>query len=109
MSSKYSINVYSKQGIAQIRKEPSDKAELVSQVLFGEPCQTISNIGKWTELKTLNDDYHGFVDNNQLLTEYYPNLKGNRLICIKNHTFISKNNTKIPIPFGSELHYGIKS
>lgn len=104
MSSKYSINAYSKQGIAQIRKEPSDKAELVSQVLFGEPCQTISNIGKWTELKTLNDDYYGFADSNQLLTGIYQNVQRSKLICIKNQAFITIKNSKIPIPFGGELN-----
>lgn len=104
MSSKYSINVYSKQGIAQIRKDSSDKAELVSQILFGEPCQTVSNIGKWTELKTLNDNYCGFVDNNQLQNENYSSFKGRKLICIKNNTFIYIKNNKIPIPFGCELY-----
>lgn len=96
-----SINVQAKQGIAQIRKEPTDKSELVTQILLGEHCELLSKEVKWSKIKSLHDEYTGFVDNNQVAdcSVNYISLQKN-LICIKHTSSIKINERKIPIPFG---------
>lgn len=97
-----SINVLAKQGIAQIRREPSDKSELVTQILFGEPCELLEKEVKWSKIKSLNDEYIGFVDNNQVEecfdTESLPE---KNLICIKHTSTLKISKHKVPVPFGA--------
>ena len=43
--------------------EPSDKSELVTQMVFGEPYQILEETVKWTLIKTYFDDYECWIDN----------------------------------------------
>ncbi len=56
--------------IVPMRAEPSDKSELISQILFGETFSIIESREKWSKVKNCIDGYEGFIDNKQLgLTE----------------------------------------
>lgn len=52
--------------IVPVRREPDDRAEQVTQWLFGETADMLERNSKWTRLKFHHDDYEGWVDNKQV-------------------------------------------
>ena len=48
--------------IVPCRKEPSDKSEMVSQLLFGEHFTILEEEGSWCKIKTAYDDYECWID-----------------------------------------------
>jgi hypothetical protein len=57
--------------IAPIRSEASDKAEILSQLLFGDCFKVIESTEKWTFIQTCFEDYCGWVDNKQFTYSEY--------------------------------------
>ena len=51
--------------IIPLRFEPSDKSEIVSQVLFGEHFEVLEQLKQWSKIKLQYDDYEGWVDSKQ--------------------------------------------
>ncbi len=51
--------------VAPIRAEPSDRAEMVSQLLFGETYSILIKKSKWYKIKTAYDNYEGWISENQ--------------------------------------------
>lgn len=51
--------------VAPCRAEPSDRAEQVSQVLFGEHFTILDQQEKWSFIKMAHDGYEGWIDNKQ--------------------------------------------
>ena len=49
-----------------MRLEPSGKSELVNQLCFGEIYKVIERQDSWTQILTLKDNYHGWINNNQI-------------------------------------------
>jgi cell wall-associated NlpC family hydrolase len=45
-----------------VRTADSDRAEMTSQLLYGEPYEVIQSTDKWIYIKCLNDNYHGWID-----------------------------------------------
>lgn len=45
-----------------IRSQPSEEAEMVSQILFGETYEIFETEGRWTRIRTIMDNYPGWVD-----------------------------------------------
>ena len=59
-----------------MRAEPSDKSELISQILFGETFSIVESHEKWSKVKNTIDGYEGFIDNKQLgLEEVQDNIR----------------------------------
>ena len=52
-------------GIVPMRFEPSDKSELVSQVLYGEIFKVLERRKKWSRIRIAYDKYEGWIDNKQ--------------------------------------------
>lgn len=48
-----------------VRSEPSDKAELVNQALFGETFDILQQEEKWSKIRLHHDQYEGWMDNKQ--------------------------------------------
>ena len=48
-----------------LRLEPSDKSELVSQILYGDRFKILEKRKNWSKVRLAFDDYEGFVDNKQ--------------------------------------------
>ncbi|MBD0332547.1 MAG: C40 family peptidase [Chitinophagaceae bacterium] len=46
---------------APLRKEPSHKSEMVSQLLFGETMQVVEEEKEWLQVKCLYDNYEGWL------------------------------------------------
>ncbi|HEX5171269.1 MAG TPA: C40 family peptidase [Cyclobacteriaceae bacterium] len=62
--------------LVPVRREPSDKSEQVTQLLFGDHYEVIeaSRDGKWLQLRTNFDGYTGWVDrrqHHQVSKEYF--------------------------------------
>ena len=51
--------------VVPLRKKPSDTAEMVSQILFGESLIILGQHKNWYEVKLYFDDYQGFIDKKQ--------------------------------------------
>lgn len=52
--------------IVPVRKAPDDRAEQVTQWLFGETADVLETNAKWALLKFHHDNYEGWVDRKQL-------------------------------------------
>lgn len=48
--------------ISPLRKEASDRAEIVTQLLFGEIIEIIEIKENWTKIITFHDHYEGYID-----------------------------------------------
>jgi len=53
--------------VAPVRTEPSDKAEMSTQLLFGDILEVIDQAGSWINVKNFFDGYTGWVDARQIL------------------------------------------
>ena len=96
--------------IIPLRFEPSDRSEIVSQVLFGEHFEILEQLKQWSRIKTQYDDYEGWIDSKQyqLISESSFNQLSEDSI-ILNADLIeyitASNNLLIPIPLGSSLSF----
>ncbi len=54
--------------VAPVRKSPSDSAEMVTQLIFGDLCNIIgaTEDGKWLNIRMEFDAYEGWVDPKQI-------------------------------------------
>lgn len=56
---------YCNLAIVPLRLEPSDRSEMVSQVLFGEHFTILEQTEKWSRIELAFDNYQGWIDNKQ--------------------------------------------
>lgn len=99
-------------GIVPLRFEPSDKSELISQVLYGEFFKVLERRKKWSRIRISYDKYEGWIDNKQYLeiTEenYEAAISENQLLSKDLVEFIYDVNESIyTIPLGATLN-GLK-
>jgi gamma-D-glutamyl-L-lysine dipeptidyl-peptidase len=85
-----------------LRAGPTHKSEMLSQVLFGERYTVIDRSGSWLKVKTIFDNYNGWLDIDHLQsTVYEGTVQGlvlNRaLLCYRN------DKTKMVLEAGSEV------
>jgi cell wall-associated NlpC family hydrolase len=52
--------------VAPLRADPSDRSEMVSQLLFAEYVEIVSENPTWALIKSLYDAYGGWIDKKQL-------------------------------------------
>ncbi|MDT0557590.1 C40 family peptidase [Ichthyenterobacterium sp. W332] len=96
-------------GIVPLRLEPSDTAEMVSQVLYGDVFKVLEQRSKWSRIRLAFDKYEGWIDNKQyaLISENdYTELSTNDYKLSSDFIeFISSADKQlIPIPLGSCLN-----
>ena len=96
--------------IIPLRFEPSDKSEIVSQVLFGEHFEIKEQFKQWSRIKMQYDDYEGWVDSKQyqLISETNYNQLSNDAIILNGDLIeyiTGASNLLIPIPLGSSLSF----
>lgn len=53
--------------IVPLRLDPSDKSELISQVLYGDFFKILERRKSWSRIRLSFDNYEGWVDNKQYL------------------------------------------
>jgi len=96
--------------IVPVRSEPSDRSEIVTQLLFGEHIEILERQNQWSRIKIQFDDYEGWVDSKQyqVISEANYNQLSNEAI-ILNADLIdyitSPDNLLLPIPLGASLSF----
>ena len=95
--------------IVPCRIEPSDKSEMVTQLLFGETVKIYEEKrADWSKIKTSFDDYECWVDKKQLLEisqDEYEKMNATRYV-VSDLVHVIKqniNNELTPIVIGSNL------
>ncbi len=100
-----------KLSVIPIRTEPSEKSELCSQLLFGEVYSilTYSENKKWIQIRTLFDQYTGWItviQHNKIPEEYYQAYtKINHAVCSGLINYIELDSHQIMIVAGSILPF----
>lgn len=85
-----------------MRKEPSDRSEMVSQILFGESMRILDENEKWYLVRLNHDNYEGWIDRKQVeeLPEEIQHIGFSGSLC---HAFINRHGLKQMISAGSVL------
>ena len=96
--------------IIPLRFEPSDKSEIVSQVLFGEHFEVLEQLKQWSKIKLQYDDYEGWVDSKQyqVISESdYNQLSEDSLVLNADlvEYITAPNNLLLPITLGASLSF----
>lgn len=99
-------------GIVPMRFEPSDKSELVSQLLYGESFKVLERRKKWSRIRVSYDNYEAWIDNKQYqeITEEEYNSVANTLPILSTDLLeyiADKNSSILTIPLGATLN-GLK-
>lgn len=96
--------------IVPVRSEPSDRSEIVTQLLFGEHLEVLERQNQWARIRIQFDGYEGWVDSKQyqVISEANFNQLSNETI-ILNADLIdyitAPENLLLPIPLGASLSF----
>src|ERR1051325_336491 len=66
-----------------VRKDPNDRSEMVTQLLFGETFEVIEKQKQWRKIVTTYDGYGGWIYEKQ----YYP-LLAEEFLALSNHPLV---------------------
>lgn len=95
--------------IVPLRLEPSDRSELVTQVLFGETFTILEKKEKWSRISLAADLYEGWIDNKQfteITADQFNKIQESaRFYCADLVDYLTGKNTLIPVSLGSDLSY----
>lgn len=85
--------------LVPVRKESSDKSEMVTQLLFGDLIEILDKQKTWFKIKVIADDYPGWIDQKQVsfITEEEKDLYQ------LNSSFLSNDILQIAILNNSEM------
>jgi len=92
--------------VAPVRAENSDKAEIVTEILFGESADILEVNKNWTKIKMHYDGYEGWMDTKQLKPVTDEEL-AKRKITVVTEDFASvlMNDGKTLLSMGSEVEF----
>ena len=68
-------NFYFIGNFSNIYKNPSRKSEVTSQIIYGEKFKILAKNKNWIKIKTLFDNYKGFIKNSKYVEKFSPNFK----------------------------------
>lgn len=96
--------------IIPLRAEPSDRSEIVSQVLFGEHFEILEQQKQWSKIRLHFDGYEGWLDSKQYQVITEKNFKDlSKEAIILNSDLVeyvtNAKNSLIPIPLGASLSF----
>ncbi|GGE31253.1 C40 family peptidase [Psychroflexus planctonicus] len=94
--------------IVPVRAEANDRAELVTQLIYGDIFEIISNQKNWIQIRIAFDTYEGWIDIKQAFPieeNDFNELKKRFFNCSQDLIeFVeTANNQLIPIPIGSNI------
>jgi len=93
-------NFFFKKEFSSIYIKPSTTSEVISQILYGEKFKILSKNKKWLRIKTIFDNYIGFIENKNYTNIFRPTHKVFRL---KTKIIDKSNNKKKYLPFASKI------
>ena len=68
-------NFYFINNFSNIYKKPSKLSEVTSQIIYGEKFKILSKKKNWIKIKTLFDNYIGYIKNSKYVKNLIPNYK----------------------------------
>lgn len=87
--------------VCPMRKEPSHRSEMVSQLLFGEFAEVLESDKDFTRVKCLYDGYEGWCQRSQL--ERVDSITEPRGYLLTNSSHLLVGHLNIPVLFGSPI------
>lgn len=94
-----------------LRSEPSEKAEMVTQILFGQLFRLIDSKEEWSRVEILDDTYSGWCTTKML--QFLPEEEYLKISRLRFHTLgepltkcspVSSDNESMYLPAGSHLY-----
>ena len=68
-------NFYFIGNFSNIYRSPSRRSEVTSQIIYGEKFKILTKNKNWIKIKTLFDNYKGFIKNSKYIEKFSPNYK----------------------------------
>lgn len=91
------------QGFVPVRKDPYERAEMVTQVLFGEYVDIDDEEGLWLHIRTHLDNYEGWVDK-KCINRVTEKKAAAHIVCRENIRIHNHSaGHKVILPIGSSL------
>jgi cell wall-associated NlpC family hydrolase len=92
--------------VAPVRAEASDRAEIVTEILFGESADILEVNKNWTRIKMHYDGYEGWMDTKQL-RPVADEILAKRKVTVVTEDFSSvmMNDGKTLLSMGSEVEF----
>ena len=81
--------IYFNKSLANIHSKPSTRSEVTSQILYGEKFLILKKIKNWIKIKTLYDNYNGFIKSDKFQEKFSPKYK---IFKIKSHVYKKSKN-----------------
>lgn len=92
--------------VAPVRAENSDKAEIVTEILFGESADILEVNKNWTKIKMHYDDYEGWMDTKQIKPVSDEELEKRKVTLItEDFSSVLMNDGKTLLSMGSEVEF----
>lgn len=90
--------------VVPMRKEPSHRAEMVNEILYGEDIAIISNYNGWLAVTCLDYNYSGFIPEITMLEEVVGKCNTPfRFVFTASSMIRSKEGIKLDLPRGSRV------
>lgn len=92
--------------VAPVRAEASDKAEIVTEILFGESADILEVNKNWTKIKMHYDGYEGWMDTKQLKPVSDEDLAKQKVTIItEDFSSVLMKDGKTLLSMGSEVEF----
>ncbi len=96
--------------VAPVRAENSDKAEIVTQMLFGESADILEVNKNWTQIKMHYDGYEGWMDTKQIKTVSEEELAHRKTnVITEDFSSIIMKDGRTLLSMGSEVEFPVVS
>ena len=92
--------------VAPVRAENSDKAEIVTEILFGESADILEVNKNWTKIKMHYDSYEGWMDTKQIKLVTEEDLAKRKVTVVtEDFSSVIMNDGKTLLSMGSEVEF----
>lgn len=95
--------------IIPLRKDPDERSEMTSQLLFGDLFEIKEISVKWSKIKTSFDNYYGWIDNKMYTiiseSDYNKAVKKESQIINEAVKIMTPNNEQLLLPMGSNIPF----
>ncbi len=94
--------------VAPVRAENSDKAEIVTEMLFGESADILEVNKNWTKIKMHYDGYEGWIDTKQLRLVTEEDLARRKVTVVtEDFSSVLMKDGKTLLSMGSEVEFPV--
>ncbi len=94
--------------VAPVRAENSDKAEIVTQILFGESADILEVNKNWTKIKMHYDSYEGWMDTKQIKPVSDEELAARKVTVVtEDFSSVLMEDGKTLLSMGSEVEFPV--